>query len=432
MSYINTTATAPYLVALDLADAPVLVVGAGTVATRKVSGLVEAGARVTVIAPAASESIQDLSRTGHVVWERRPFAWSDLAQPALLTFAATNDEALNARISAAARERHRLVNDVSPDGARNFWNTATAHAGGVSVAVTTGGASVTDALSWRDHFAQQLPRRADAITQPGSVVLAGAGPGDTDLLTVGARRALEEADVVVYDRLAGAKIVDLAPPHAQRIGVGKDPFGDYADQNEINRILIEKAREGLRVVRLKGGDPFVFGRGTEEIEALADAGIAFRVIPGISSVLGVAGSVGVALTARGRNHGFTVISGAPPTTNEDLRSFAAAPGPVAIVMGVRRAADIEREFVAAGRSTSEPVTVIARGTTAGERIAEITLGELAATLSDAKAWTPALIVIGVHREAAFAARDAVGAGQSVRREPAPARIVTPTTEVAFA
>jgi len=239
--------------------------------------------------------------------------------------------------------------------------------------------------------------------QTGSVTLVGAGPGDPDLLTMGGARALARADVVLYDNLVSPEILALAA-RAEKINVGKLPFGEFTSQKAINALLVREGSLGRNVVRLKGGDPFLFGRGTEEIEALHHAGIPFRVIPGVSSLNGVLGAAGVSLTVRGRNHGFAVFSGAGQTSDDEIRRWADAPGPVVVFMGVHRAADIAREFIAAGRSPLEPVTVIARGGSPRELIVETTMQDLPQLVAQTSDWTPAILAIGLEREHAFVAR----------------------------
>lgn len=236
----------------------------------------------------------------------------------------------------------------------------------------------------------------------GVVTLVGAGPGDPDLLTVGALRALQRADVVVHDHLVCPDILALAP-QATLFDVGKLPFGERTEQETINSILVREGSLGRNVVRLKGGDPFLFGRGTEEIHALHLAGVPFRVIPGVSSLNGVLGAAGVAVTTRGRNRGFAVFSGAG-SNDADFAQWAQAPGPAVIYMGVHKAAAIARAYLAAGHAADTPVVVVARGGSANEVIAETTLEALPTMLADATAWTPAIIAIGVEREHAFKAR----------------------------
>lgn len=237
----------------------------------------------------------------------------------------------------------------------------------------------------------------------GTVTLVGAGPGDPDLLTVGALRALERADVVVFDNLVCPEILAHAAS-AEMIDVGKLPFGKQTAQETINGILVREGSLGRNVVRLKGGDPFIFGRGTEEVEALHRAGVPFRVIPGVTSLNGVLGSAGVALTSRGRNRGFAVFTGAGVSDVSEFRQWADYPGPVVVYMGIHRAKEIATEFIAAGRNPSEPVTIVARGGTPREVVAETTLAELPTTLSEPAEWTPGILAIGVSREHAFRAR----------------------------
>ena len=233
----------------------------------------------------------------------------------------------------------------------------------------------------------------------GLVTLVGAGPGDPELLTLGAARALAQADVVVYDHLIPENVLELAQG-AVLIPVGKTPYGEQTAQETIHSILVREGSLGRNVVRLKGGDPFVFGRGTEEIEALHRAGIPFRVIPGVSSINGVLSAVGLAVTKRGRNHGFAVVSGAGTTDTAEIRNWASFEGPVVILMGVRRAAEIAREFIAGGREANTPVTVVARGGTREERILETNLRDLPQRLHEPAEWTPAIIVVGAELEPA--------------------------------
>ena len=238
----------------------------------------------------------------------------------------------------------------------------------------------------------------------GFVSLVGAGPGDPGLLTVRGRKAILEAAVVLYDHLASPALLSAVDvPGQERIHVGKAAGLAFASQEAITALVIRRALAGQRVVRLKGGDPFIFGRGTEEIEALHSAGVAWRVIPGVSSINGVSGAAGITLTKRGRNHGFAVLSAAT-TPAEEIRRWAKIEGPLAIFMGIHKAAIISHEFIAGGRAENEPVVVIARGGTDTERVAETTLAELPELLAQPEDWTPGLIIVGATREAAFKAR----------------------------
>ncbi len=403
--------TTPYFIELDLRQTPVLIVGGGKIAARKALALLDAGATLTIISPTITDDLRDRiadSKPDRIRWKARNWRFSDIGERAALIFAATDDAELNAKIVAIGRRAGKLVNAVSADSGRMFSTPATAHGAGISIAVSSAGANVHLAKQWRDHFATQLPTNS-ADTAPigsagGSVTLVGAGPGDPDLLTVGGKRAIERADVLVFDNLVSPDVLALAPPHAERIAAGKDPFGERVSQAEINATLIAHAKAGKRVVRLKGGDPFLFGRGAEEVEAVAAAGLRFRVIPGVSALNGVLGAAGIAITKRDRNHGFAVFSAAERTPASEVAKWARTPGPLAIFMGVRNATFIADALIDSGRRMNEPVIVIARGGTTAQRIAETTLAGLPALLARPHEWNPALIVVGVKRETAFANR----------------------------
>ncbi len=292
------------------------------------------------------------------------------------------------------------------ESGRNFSTPATARLENATLAVAT---DEGDPVRAKALLAQATGDRAGRDSgsplrgRSPEVVLVGAGPGNPDLLTVGGKREIELADVIVHDNLVHPEILKLARPGAELIAVGKHPFGEQVAQETINSILVREGSLGKRVVRLKGGDPFIFGRGTEEIEALHAVGINWRVIPGVSSINGVSGAAGVTLTRRGRNHGFAVLSAAT-TPAEEIRRWARIEGPLAIFMGVHKAAIIAHEFIAGGRDENEPVVVIARGGTQTERVAETTLAELPRLLAQPEDWTPGLIIVGATREAAFKSR----------------------------
>lgn len=386
----------PYLISLDLSDQPVLVIGGGRIATRKVEGLLASAARITVIAPEISPRLRELAATGSIEVIARAFDIHDLSRESLLTFVATNDYDLNWAIVQQLRREGRLVNGADAESGRNFSTPATARIDNATLAISTDEGDPRRAMQLRDSFVRDN-------SAGGIVTLVGAGPGNPDLLTVGGKREIELADVIVHDNLVHPDMLKLAKPGAELIHVGKHPFGEQVAQESINSILVREGSLGKRVVRLKGGDPFIFGRGTEEIEALHAAGVNWRLIPGVSSINGVSGAAGVALTRRGRNHGFAVLSAAT-TPTEEIRRWAHIEGPLAIFMGVHKAAIIAREFIAAGRAESEPVVVVARGGTDTERVAETTLAELPALLALPEEWTPALIIVGVSRETAFKAQ----------------------------
>ena len=224
------------------------------------------------------------------------------------------------------------------------------------------------------------------------VYIVGGGPGDPDLITVKGLACLRRADVVLYDRLAPRELLAEAPAHAELIDVGKQPERHRRSQDEINRLLVEKARAGQTVVRLKGGDPFVFGRGGEECQALAEAGLAFEVVPGVSSAFAVPAYAGIPLTQRGLNTAFTVVTG--HTAGEGELDWDAVPaaGTLVLLMGVRHLPQITRRLIERGRSPDTPAAVIEQGTTPNQRVVVGSLADIAEQARGIQ--TPATTVIG--------------------------------------
>jgi uroporphyrinogen III methyltransferase/synthase len=226
-----------------------------------------------------------------------------------------------------------------------------------------------------------------------TVFLVGAGPGDPGLLTVRGREVLERADVVVYDRLSVSSLLDVAPPHAERISVGKTPRGPSTPQADINALLVEHGRTGKTVVRLKGGDPFVFARGGEEAQALADAGVAFEVVPGITSAVAVPAYAGVPMTHRGLSTSFTVVTGHEDpwaATETDWDAVARVGGTIVVLMGVATRGAIAERLLRGGLDPDTPVAAVTWGTRPEQRTTRTTLGALGATELRA----PSVIVIG--------------------------------------
>jgi uroporphyrin-III C-methyltransferase/precorrin-2 dehydrogenase/sirohydrochlorin ferrochelatase len=228
------------------------------------------------------------------------------------------------------------------------------------------------------------------------VALVGAGPGDPDLLTVRALRALERAEVVVYDRLVSAGILAMVPHGAARVDVGKAPGRSAMTQPRINALLLEAARAGWRVVRLKGGDPMVFGRGGEELEYLRRHGIAVEVVPGITAATGCAAAAGIPLTHRDVAHSAVLVAGqlAQGAEEPDWAALARPGQTVVVYMGVRTAGRIAQALIAAGRPPHTPVAIIENGTRPDQRVVPATLGTLAAVVTEAAIRNPALLVVG--------------------------------------
>ncbi|MEU8568400.1 uroporphyrinogen-III C-methyltransferase [Streptomyces pathocidini] len=389
-----------YPVGLRLANRRVVVLGAGQVAQRRLPALLAAGADVTLIAPSATPSVEAMAEAGELRWERRRYREGDLAD-AWYALISTDDPAANAAASAEA-EANRVWCVRSDDAeAATAWTPATGRSEGVTVAVLTGrdprrSAAVRDAVveGLRDGTIA-APRHRSRT--PG-VALVGGGPGDPDLITVRGRRLIAEADVVIADRLGPRDLLDELPPHVEVIDAAKIPYGRFMAQEAINSALIEHAKAGRVVVRLKGGDPFVFGRGMEEAEALAEAGIPCTVVPGVSSAISVPGAAGIPVTHRGVAHEFTVVSGhvAPddPRSLVDWQALARLRGTLVLLMAVERIGAIAEALIAYGRSPQTPVAVVQEGTTAAQRRVDATLATVGETVRAEGVRPPAVVVIG--------------------------------------
>ncbi|HYO39520.1 MAG TPA: uroporphyrinogen-III C-methyltransferase [Nocardioidaceae bacterium] len=391
---------APYPAGLRLQGRRVLVVGGGHVAQRRVPRLIASGADVVVVSPETTPAVEGLAAGGEVTWHQRRFHPDDL-EGAWYVVAATDDPAVNGLVSEEAERRRVFCVRADDATEASAWTPAVGRVAGVTVAVLANreprrSAGVRDAIvaALRDG-AIAVP--SDDEPAPG-VVLVGGGPGDPELVTVAARRALSEADVVVTDRLAPRELLDELSPDVEVVDVTKLPRGRAAAQEEINRLLVERARSGLRVVRFKGGDSFVYGRGYEEALACEEAGVPWRVIPGLSSAISVPGSVGIPLTHRGVAHDFTVISGhLPPDHPESLVEWDAVArlrGTVVLLMAVRNLPAIAERLQAAGRPGSTPVAVISEGTMPGERVLLSTLASIGPDVEREAVRPPAIVVVG--------------------------------------
>ncbi|MBT2391492.1 uroporphyrinogen-III C-methyltransferase [Streptomyces sp. ISL-1] len=389
-----------YPVGLRLTGRRVVVLGGGQVAQRRLPALIAAGADIVLVSPDATPSVEAMAEAGEIRWERRPYAEGDLSD-AWYALIATPDAEANECASAEA-ERSRTWCVRSDDAsAATAWTPATGRSEGVTVAVLTGrdprrSAAVRDAIveGLRDGTLAAPHHR----TRTPGVALVGGGPGDPDLITVRGRRLLAEADVVIADRLGPRDLLDELPPHVEVIDAAKIPYGRYMAQEAINNALIEHAKAGKAVVRLKGGDPFVFGRGMEEAQALAEAGIPCTVVPGISSSISVPGAVGIPVTHRGVAHEFTVISGHVAPDDErslvDWASVARLRGTLVVLMGVDKIGAIAQTLIAHGKSPETPVALVQEGTTAAQRRVDATLATVAETVRTEDVRPPAVIVIG--------------------------------------
>ncbi|MEV8568812.1 uroporphyrinogen-III C-methyltransferase [Streptomyces sp. NPDC051322] len=391
-----------YPVGLRLSGRRVVVIGGGQVAQRRLPTLIAAGGDIVLVSPSATPSVEAMAEAGEIRWERRAYADGDLAD-AWYVLIATGDTEANERASAEA-ERNRVWCVRSDDAeAATAWTPATGRSEGVTVAVLTGhdprrSAAVRDAIVEGLHDGTLAAPHHRTRTDTASVALVGGGPGDPDLITVRGRRLLAEADVVIADRLGPRDLLAELPPHVEVIDAAKIPYGRFMPQEAINNALIEHARAGRTVVRLKGGDPYVFGRGMEEAEALAEAGIPYTVVPGISSSISVPGAAGIPVTHRGVAHEFTVVSGHVAPDDErslvDWPALATLRGTLVVLMGVDKIAAIASALIEHGKPPETPVALVQEGTTAAQRRVDATLATVGETARSAGVRPPAVIVIG--------------------------------------
>ena len=406
---MNATPVGPetgvvYPVGLRLLDRRVVVVGGGQVAHRRVAGLLEARARVTVVSPEVTPALEALVAPGSMTWVRRRYETGDL-DGAWYAVAATDDPAVNAAVAEEA-DRGRIFCARADDrSASSVWTPAVGRHGDLVVGVH-GGGDPQRAVGVRDAVVAGLTEgsiadrasRTAAGDRPGSVVLVGGGPGDPGLITVRGRQAIAQADVVLADHLAPQSLLASLPDDVEVIDASKLPRGRSMAQEQINALLIEHARAGRRVVRLKGGDPFVFGRGMEELEACVAAGVAVEVVPGITSAIAVPALAGIPVTHRGLTHEFVVVSGhLPPGHPQSLVDWPALGrlrGTVVVLMGVDTAAAIAAALIEHGRAPATPVAIISDGSTATQRTVRTTLAGLPQTVMDEDIRPPAVWVVG--------------------------------------
>lgn len=389
-----------YPVGLRLEGRRVVVLGGGTVAQRRLPGLIGAGAVVELISPHVTATVEAMADAGEIRWQRRGYRDGDLKDAWYVLIATSDAEANTAASAEAEATRVWCVRSDDADAA-TAWTPATGRSDGVTVAVLTGrdprrSAAVRDAIveGLRDGTLPAPPHRA----RRAGVALVGGGPGDPDLITVRGRRLLAAADVVVADRLGPRDLLDELPPHVEVIDAAKIPYGRAMAQEAINNTLVEHAKAGRAVVRLKGGDPYVFGRGMEEAQALAKAGVPVTVVPGISSALSVPAIAGIPVTHRGVAHEFTVVSGHVAPQDErslvDWEALARLRGTLVVLMGVERIAAIAEVLVSHGRPAATPVAVIQEGTMASQRRVDATLADVGQRVVHTGVRPPAVIVIG--------------------------------------
>ncbi len=437
---------------LDLAGQPVVVVGGGNVAERKWRLLASTGAQVTIVAPRLTDALETEASAGRLRHLAAAFSPTQL-DGARLVIAATDDRRVNAAVSAAARARGIWINAVDDLELSDAIVPAIIDRSPVIVAVSTGGASPVLArrlraqletllepslgalaalLSrWRGRLIERWPdpsrrRRAvdalldgplgtpgaaaargdallevallepdGAVLTHGHVTLVGAGPGDPGLLTLAGLRALQQADVVLHDRLVSAEVLALARRDADLVAVGKTGGGPSTPQERINELLVEHARAGRRVVRLKGGDPCVFGRGSEELLALRAAGIDVDVVPGVTTALALIGA-GIPLTHRGVAAGVRLVTAqrAADGTEPEWESWARTRETLVVYMGSPAAEALRTQLLVHGRDPRTPVAVVEQVSLPGQRVLRGTLDGLDALLREHGVQSPSIIVVG--------------------------------------
>jgi uroporphyrin-III C-methyltransferase/precorrin-2 dehydrogenase/sirohydrochlorin ferrochelatase len=409
----------PHPIFLDLSSQPVVVVGGGAVAERKIEALIAASASIMVVSPEVTPAIAAWAAEGKLSIALRPYRRGDLAG-SRIAYAATADPGVNQAVRDEARETGVWLNAVDRPALCDFITPATVRRGHLTLAVSTNGrcpelakriredleraygpeyAELADEMGEardRDKAGVHADARATQEVR-GIVYLVGAGPGDPELLTIKGRRLLGRADTVVYDALVDPRLLDLCPTSALRVFAGKRSGCHTRSQDEINAILVEEARAGRTVVRLKGGDPFIFGRGGEEAEALAGAGIRFEVVPGVSAGTAIPAYAGIPLTHRDVTAEVVFLTGhdsaSTPSPVEWAR-YAASPATLVVFMGLANLGDIARLLIEHGRDPRCPVAVISNGTTEAQRTAVAPLESIADEAASAGMAPPALIIIG--------------------------------------
>jgi uroporphyrin-III C-methyltransferase / precorrin-2 dehydrogenase / sirohydrochlorin ferrochelatase len=389
-----------YPVALRLDGRRVVVVGGGRVAQRRLPFLIESGAAVEVISPETTPAVEGHAVAADIVWHRRRYEDGDL-RGAWYVVVATDDRAVNDAASEEAEREHVFCVRSDDATQATAWTPATGRHGPLTVAVL-GGRDPRRSAAVRDEVVARL--RSGEIAAPKDrprtpgVVLVGGGPGDPDLITVAGRRALQEADVVVADRLAPQRLLAELGPDVEVVDATKLPRGRAASQDAINRLLVEHAQAGKSVVRFKGGDPFVFGRGFEEAMACAAAGVPCRVIPGVTSAISVPALAGVPVTHRGVAHEFTVLSGhLPPDDPDSLvdwEAAAAMTGTLVLLMAVENLGAIAAALVKHGKRPGTPAAVVQDGSLDGQRAVFSSLEHVAAEIARQGLRPPAVVVVG--------------------------------------
>ncbi len=422
-----------------------VVIGAGAVALDKIAALLKTGVRLRVVAPAAREEVRELASAGRIEWIPRAFEPSDL-DGSFIAIAATDSPQVNTAVYRAALERNILCNSVDDIPNCDFFFGSVVSRGDLQIAISTAGESPSLAQRLRREIDEQLPadlgpwlstigelrreilathprgeerrlilhelaqrqvcdstacatrklakapaREHEKSDRPFPVALVGAGPGDPGLLTVKAVRAIESADVLLHDDLVSPAVLDLASPHAEIVNVGKRCGLKNITQDEINALMVGYAREGRRVVRLKSGDPMLFGRAAEEMEALTAAGIAFDIVPGISAAFAAAAAIGCSLTERSRASNVIFSTGHHAKSHNNAPLPALEDATRVVYMPGRDLTLLAAEWISEGLPADLPCALVARAAQPDQEIRFTTLGELHAAPMAA---APSLLLAG--------------------------------------
>jgi len=443
-----------YPIFIDLNDQPCLMVGAGPVALRKIRLMLGAGAKITVIAPQICQELAE-EADGRIDFIQRKFQDSDISGYRLIT-AATNDPTVNQQVSELAQSQNIPVNVVDSPELCSFITPSIIDRSPVLIAISTGGGApvlarllrakieslvpstygqLANAMaSFRDRLKLNLSQERDRrlfwdkvvqgpigehflsgrgedgklaltsavnsatsfIDNRGKVALIGAGPGDPDLLTFKAIRLMQEADVVLYDRLVSKEILNMTRRDADRVYVGKKRAEHAVAQHDINQLLVDLALEGKNVVRLKGGDPYIFGRGGEEIELLAENNISFQIVPGVTAASGCATYAGIPLTHRDHAQSCLFVTGhlKDGTVNLNWDLLATPNQTVVIYMGLVGLPIICKKLIEHGVSSEMPIALVQQGTTQNQKVYTGTLGTMEQSIKDKSIQAPTLIIVG--------------------------------------
>ena len=446
-----------------LKNKPVLVVGGGDVALRKCRAFLKAEANVTLVAPDFCQELQSMAEQGEVTLRQQKFIDSDLDN-VMLVIAATDNDAVNEQVAAQAEARNLFVNVVDDQPKCGFIFPSIVDRNPITIAISSAGTAPVLARRLREKLETLIPQhigplaqlvgsfrdkvkarfnhfsdrrqfwesvfdssvvsevqagngsRAQALlndmlsaqSEPeGEVYIVGAGPGDPELLTLKALQLMQQADVVVYDYLVSDEILELVRRDADLVCVGKKAGHHSVKQEQTNQMLVEFAKQGKKVCRIKGGDPFIYGRGGEEVQVLAANGVKYQIVPGITAAAGCSAYAGIPLTHRDHAQAIQFVTGHCKKEGQELdwASLAKPNQTLAIYMGVIKSPHIQQQLITHGRAATTPVAIIENGTRKSQRVITTQLEQLAETISEHQVQSPALLIIGevasLHAELAW-------------------------------